>query len=838
MPQKLTYRFLLYWRLPALLGLAFLPLVFSHAVAQTPQRNSLTLKVHDPANQPIPAAQISVTAGGTVKATASTNARGEASIPLGELTNFQLSVSKKGYEPITGKTGAGEGVGAEVDITMVPRLKAEENVVVQAGDSGSASPMQEMQHADLKQLPNRPANVSDALAYTPGVLKTDEGITIAGGDEKHNALIVNSVDSTDPATGQFGLLVPVDSVETLSVAATPFLAQYGNFTSGVVAADTRRGGEKWRFELNDPLPEFRIRSGHLRGLRSTTPNVSFGGPLIGQKLYYSQTAQLFLQKSPVLVLPFPFNETRTLVGNFFSQFDYVVSPEHTLTATMQINPQDTKFANLDFFNPQPVTPNVNGMALAFAVTDRATVGGGVLQSTLARQTFEVDVEPQGTADMVMTPTGNSGNYFGTHDRQSGRVAWGESYTMKPLKFGGEHDLQFGTTATFTGDHGTFAARPVNIESLSGVLLKKIEFTGGDRFSKRDFEFAAYAQDHWSVAPSLAFDAGLRMGQQYITGTTRFAPRAGFAWTPFKSGRTVLRGGAGVFYDHVPLNVYAFEKYPQQVVTTFDANGNLVDGPRTFLNAIDIAGSHLFLVNRDGSSPKAGDFAPYSVASSIELEQRISDLLRLQFKFSYRGSHGLVTVAPGLLATGQDALIMGDAGSSQYRDFEVTARIAEQKKKKVFISYVHSHAVGSLDALSTYLGDISFPIVRPQFYSNLSSDSPNRLLVWGEMPLKWRMKIAPMVEYRTGFPYSVTDAYQNFVGVANSQRFPAYFSLDAQLMKDFQITPKYAGRLTLRGLNLTNHFNALANHPNIADPLFGTFFGSYGRRFRLDFDVLF
>jgi len=33
-------------------------------------------------------------------------------------------------------------------------------------------------------------------------------------------------------------------------------------------------------------------------------------------------------------------------------------------------------------------------------------------------------------------------------------------------------------------------------------------------------------------------------------------------------------------------------------------------------------------------------------------------------------------------------------------------------------------------------------------------------------------------------------------------------------------------------------NALAVHANTADPQFGTQFGSYGRRFRLDFDVNF
>jgi hypothetical protein len=130
------------------------------------------------------------------------------------------------------------------------------------------------------------------------------------------------------------------------------------------------------------------------------------------------------------------------------------------------------------------------------------------------------------------------------------------------------------------------------------------------------------------------------------------------------------------------------------------------------------------------------------------------------------------------------------------------------------------------------------VVRRSFFTSTNSDSPNRILVWGETPLKWKMKVLPFVEYRTGFPYSQTDAFQNFVGLPNSNRFPGYFSLDATVTKDFQITPKYAGRISVRALNLTDHFNALAVHANSADRQFGSFFGSYGRRFRLDFDVLF
>jgi hypothetical protein len=45
------------------------------------------------------------------------------------------------------------------------------------------------------------------------------------------------------------------------------------------------------------------------------------------------------------------------------------------------------------------------------------------------------------------------------------------------------------------------------------------------------------------------------------------------------------------------------------------------------------------------------------------------------------------------------------------------------------------------------------------------------------------------------------------------------------------------RLSVTGFNVTDHFNALAVHDNIADPQYGVFFGNYHRRFRFDFEIL-
>jgi len=40
------------------------------------------------------------------------------------------------------------------------------------------------------------------------------------------------------------------------------------------------------------------------------------------------------------------------------------------------------------------------------------------------------------------------------------------------------------------------------------------------------------------------------------------------------------------------------------------------------------------------------------------------------------------------------------------------------------------------------------------------------------------------------------------------------------------------------LNLSNHFNALAVFANTDGPEYGTFFGTYHRRYRGDFDIIF
>jgi hypothetical protein len=186
--------------------------------------------------------------------------------------------------------------------------------------------------------PLRPNTLVDALPLIPGVIRTPDGrIQIAGLDEEHSSLLINSVSVNDPATGNFGLSVPIDSVGILKVMQSPFLGPYGNFIAGIVSAETLRGGAKFSYSLNDPIPESRIRSGHLVGLQSAPPRLNLSGPLIKDHLYFLEGFEYLMSKSEVRTLPFPVNVIRSNAFNSFTQIDELLGA-HSITVTLHFAP--------------------------------------------------------------------------------------------------------------------------------------------------------------------------------------------------------------------------------------------------------------------------------------------------------------------------------------------------------------------------------------------------------------------------------------------------------------------------------------------------------------------
>ncbi len=338
---------------------------------------------------------------------------------------------------------------------------SEEATNVQAGASTAAGILQRQ---SLQRLPLAAARVDQALPLIPGVVRSSTGeISIEGANEQQSTLLVNGLNASDPASGNFRLNLPIDSVESVQVFQHPYTAEYGAFTGGVAAVETRRGKDHWHFEINDFLPDLRFKGGHIRGVAEDTPRVNFNGPLIKDRLFLSQSVSYSVAKQPVRGLPFPVNETKSESQSYFSQLDLVLTNRHTQTFTFGYFPQRDQFVNLDFFRPQPVTPNYKQKDFVVTVRDRYQVREGLLQSAFSFKRFDADVWGQGDSEQTLTPTVEQGNYFATQARHSHRLELFEVYSSPPKHFlGAGHEIKIGFDFNNVDNLLNYSARPVNV----------------------------------------------------------------------------------------------------------------------------------------------------------------------------------------------------------------------------------------------------------------------------------------------------------------------------------------------------------------------------------------
>ena len=803
----------------------------------------ITVIAVDAANRPAPGIRVELQrkAASAASPGALTDDHGRAVFADLQPGIYQLTITGEGFETIHREVDLSAGQSVSLDVTLTPSLARKESIEVKETVSPveqGASPPASVSAQAVKQLPNRPATVSDALPMTPGVAREPGGaLVISASPEHRSALIVNSADVTDPGTGQFGLTVPIDSVQAINVFQSPYLAEYGRFTAGLVSVETRRGGEKWKWELNDPLPEFFIRSWHLQGLRTATPRLNFEGPLIAGKLYLSEGFEYVVRKTPVYELPFPHNQKREQGINSFSQLDWVSSGRNLVTATAHVAPQHLGFANLDYFNPEETAPDASMHNYTGTLADHLSLDGGIWDTTFSVTRFDVGVWGQGNEDLVIAPEGNRGNYFAQKYRDAWRLSGASSYSFAPYRHLGSHNFKAGIYASASEDSGTIAEHPIEIRNILDQLLERIVFPRRSTFEIDDVEKSIYGQDHWMVSPRLSLDLGVRTESQQVSGAFRVAPRAGFAFNPFANHGTVIRGGFGLFYDRVPLNIYNFNLYPNRVITYYEPDGMVIGGPYLFLNTLGQSRVRFPFVYQ---KPQDGNFSPNSANWSVQVEQPLIPKVRMRLSYLQNTSAGLPVVSPVAPdpTTGLGAYLLEGTGNSRYRQLEATARWRVDDERELSFSYVYSRARGDLNDFGDYLNVFQAPIIRPNYFGDLSGSLPHRFLTWGIVRLTPTWRVSPVIEYRSGFPYSILDAAQNYAGVPNGNRFPHFFSIDSRISKDIKVNPKYAVRLSLASFNLTNHFNPEAVHYNADDPAYGYFFGHRGRRFTMDFDVLF
>ena len=117
--------------------------------------------------------------------------------------------------------------------------------------------------------------------------------------------------------------------------------------------------------------------------------------------------------------------------------------------------------------------------------------------------------------------------------------------------------------------------------------------------------------------------------------------------------------------------------------------------------------------------------------------------------------------------------VSSTGKSRYWELELTGRYLGGARRDLTISYVRSHGVADLNNYDQFYGNIRNPIVRANENNLIPTDVPHRVLVRGTIGLPGQWDFAPVIEFRSGFPWSAVDEFQDFVGARNrAGRLPA------------------------------------------------------------------
>src|SRR6266849_9290381 len=659
-----------------------------------------------------------------------------------------------------------EGGEVRVPLELKP-LEVTSSVVVKAdpADSRNSAPSETISEKTLREAPNVNERFESSLPLIPGVVRGPDGhINLKGTRSTQSGALVNSANVTDPVTGGPAINLPIDVVSSVQVISNPYDPQYGKFTGAVSTVATKTSDyEKFHFSFQNFIPRLRDRDGTIAGIGAATPRMTFTSPLVKGRVAVTQSFEYRFVRTPVNSLPPSRRDTKLESFDSYTQFDFIITPKQTATASFALYPQKLDFLGLSTFMPQPSTPDFHQRGYQIYVQHRYVVGAaGLLTSQFSYKRFDADITAQSDDPYRLLFETTEGGFFNRQARRTSRTSLQENYQFAPKQFAGSHTFTVGLSYEHSSYDGRQTFLPVEIDEFANQPVERITFTSPSSYQIDQNETAWFAGDQWAINPRLTLNFGLRFDNDTITSSTHAAPRAGFLLALTKDGKTLLKGGVGRFYDRVPLMAPTFTDLPDRTVTVVDQNG--------------VALSSVSYQNRIIGELRS----PRSTSWNLELDRQILAGLLLRIAYEQRNTTDDFVVSPVSSGT-TGALKLSNGGSDSYREFQVTARY-QLAHHLLSASYVHSRAFGDLNDLNQFFGNLAQPVIQPDARGRLPFDAPNRFLFWGTFTGPLHLTLVPVYDLHSGFPYSVENELREYIGPRNVHRFPRFSSFDLQITR--------------------------------------------------------
>jgi hypothetical protein len=295
-------------------------------------------------------------------------------------------------------------------------------------------------------------------------------------------------------------------------------------------------------------------------------------------------------------------------------------------------------------------------------------------------------------------------------------------------------------------------------------------TGMPALSVVQYDVSPYVGDEWRFRPNITFDFGLRYETQTnIQRHGDFAPRVGMAWAPGargnKTAKTVIRLGAGLFYDRFALaNTLAAERY-----NGISQQQYVIQSPAFFavippISVIAASPAALASTREVDSNLRA----PYLFQSAVTIERQLPG--KNNVSLTWTNTHGLHQLRsedinaplPGTFTgkgtgvypyPGQGPIFLMTS-SGLYNQNQLIASFNVKVNAAISLtgSYTFSHAMSNTDGLGTFPAN---PWDYRGEYGTAITDIPQRVSVSGTINLKWAFRLNPLLNWQSGLPYNIT-----------------------------------------------------------------------------------
>ncbi len=509
-------------------------------------------------------------------------------------------------------------------------------------DSSQTASLTSITQESIEELPVNSRNYLQFTLLAPGVAPSntrsgggnistsplgDSGFTFGGLRPRSNSISIDGLDNTDETTGSALVALSPEIVREFQIVNNGTSAEFGGSAGGAINVITKTGsnefhGTAFTFFQNQHLNARPFARPVRPIFRRYQPGISFGGPLVRDKLFFYLAAEqehaiadersgidetVRTRINTALAAGFaPRLTVRSINGGLFR-----TGADETEAAgklTYLINSFNTLNYRLAFTNNRRRVEAFNTDNLADASARGSTYSkdyqatGSVisvispkvindLRFQVARRQFISRAGDTSGPDVEIVGLVRLGRPY---DADTNRRETREQVVDTVSYIGGKHEMKTGASINHVslksvlsnGFGGIYAFRTVDDFIASRPAFWRQAF-GTAATQLGITSFGVFVQDRWQIYQHLTLNLGARYDVEklptpFVTDKNNFSPRLGIAWSPSKEW--VIRAGFGLFYDRMALaflnsaiqknGLQAFEQvaYDTAAAQIFTANG--------------------------------------------------------------------------------------------------------------------------------------------------------------------------------------------------------------------------------------------------------------------------